>query len=291
MITDRLIEKLRDFGNPTALGLDTDPVYLPEPPKPGGEGEAVFAFNKALMDALREIVPAIKVQVAYYEALGPSGMEAFRETLAYGKKLGFITIADCKRNDIGPTAKAYAKAYFGGAFWADFLTVNGYLGTDGIAPFLEYAPEHGIFALVKTSNLSSGELQDLRFEDGRMLYEAMADQVSQWGKSFIGEYGYSAAGAVVGATYPEQGETLRKRMPHTFFLVPGYGAQGASGEALSGMMDARGEGILVNASRSLLLAYRKTEYAGLNFAEAARKEALAMRDDLRRASEFAKSSS
>ncbi len=282
MIIDQLIDKIDQMQNPTALGLDTDPGYLPEAPKPGGEGEAVFAFNKALMDALADIVPAIKVQVAYYEAMGVNGMAAFRETLAYGRKKGYIVIADCKRNDIGPTAKAYAKAYFeNNTFPADFLTVNGYLGTDGIAPFLEYAPEHGIFALVKTSNPSSGELQDMKFEDGRTLYEAMADKVSEWGKPYIGKRGYSAVGAVVGATYPEQGAALRKRLPHTFFLVPGYGAQGATGESLAGTMDEGGGGILVNASRSLLLAYRKPEHAGCNFAEAARREAIIMREDLR----------
>ncbi len=309
MIIDKLIDRIDQTQNPTALGLDTDPSYLPEAPKQGGEGEAVFAFNKSLMDALADVVPAIKVQVAYYEALGVSGMAAFRETLAYGKQLGYIVIADCKRNDIGPTASAYAKAYFDGGsggvrftpaangtagaesppyFKADFLTVNGYLGTDGIAPFLEYAPEHGLFALVKTSNPSSGELQDLKFEDGRTLYEAMADKVSEWGKPYIGKRGYSAVGAVVGATYPEQGAALRKRLPHTFFLVPGYGAQGATGESLAGTMDARGGGIVVNASRSLLLAYRKPQHAGFSFAEAARREALAMRDDLRKAIEHAK---
>ncbi len=281
MIIDRLIERINALQNPTALGLDTDPSYLLETPKQGGEGEAVLAFNKALMDALVDIVPAIKVQVAYYEAMGLPGMAAFEETLAYGKKLGYIVIADCKRNDIGPTAKAYAKAYFANTFPADFLTVNGYLGTDGIAPFLEYAPQHGIFALVKTSNPSSGELQDMRFEDGRTLYEAMADRVSEWGIPYIGRHGYSAVGAVVGATYPEQGAALRKRMPETFFLVPGYGAQGATGASLAGTMDENGGGIIVNASRSLLLAYRKPEYAGCNFAEAACREAIIMRDDLR----------
>ncbi len=304
MIIDQLIDRINALQNPTALGLDTDPSYLLEAPKPGGEGEAVFEFNKTLMDALTDIVPAIKVQVAYYEAMGVDGLSAFRETLAYGKQLGYIVIADCKRNDIGPTAKAYARAYFestagaaagaelppynGGAFQADFLTVNGYLGTDGIAPFLEYAPEHGIFALVKTSNPSSGELQDMKFTDGRTLFEAMADKVSEWGKPYIGKYGYSAVGAVVGATYPEQGAALRKRLPHTFFLVPGYGAQGATGESLAGTMDDNGGGILVNASRSLLLAYRKPEYSGLSFAEAARREALIMRDDLGKATTHAK---
>ncbi len=313
MIIDNLIDKIDQMKNPTALGLDTDPSYLLEAPKPGGEGEAVFEFNKALMDALADIVPAIKVQVAYYEAMGVNGMAAFRETLAYGKKLGYIVIADCKRNDIGPTAKAYAKAYFddrrgvlppvdqnalptagaepppyNGAFPADFLTVNGYLGTDGIAPFLEYVPEHGIFALVKTSNPSSGELQDMKFEDGRTLYEAMADKVSEWGKPYIGKHGYSAVGAVVGATYPEQGAALRKRLPETFFLVPGYGAQGANGASLAGTMDDNGGGIIVNASRSLLLAYRKPEHSGLSFAEAARREALIMREDLGKAITHAK---
>lgn len=280
MIIDRLIDAIDAKQNPTALGLDMRPDYLPESVPQDETADAILAFNIALMDAVEDIVPAIKVQAAYYEMLGVAGMKAFRETLVEGEKRGFIVIADAKRNDIGPTAEAYARAYFGGAFPAHFLTVNAYLGSDGVAPFLQYAPDNGIFALVKTSNPSSGELQDLRFPDGRALYEAMGDCVSAWGAPYIGKHGYSAVGAVVGATYPGQGAALRKRLPHTFFLVPGYGAQGADGKALSGMLDENGRGILVNASRSLMLAYRMKEYAGLSFAEATRREALAMKEDL-----------
>jgi orotidine-5'-phosphate decarboxylase len=248
----------------------------------------IYDFNVALLDALADIVPCVKVQAACYEMLGVVGMELFRDTLLYARGKGMVTIADVKRNDIGATAEAYASAYLpeGAPFPADFVTVNAYLGTDGIAPFLTECQKSGkgIFVLVRTSNPSAGEFQDLVAKDGegidRPLYEHMGLKVAQWGEDLMGDLGYSSVGAVVGATWPEEGKRLRTLLPGTFFLVPGYGAQGATAQDLAGCF-AQGGGAVVNASRSLLCAHkaRKTE----DFAGAAREEALRMRDDLRAA--------
>ncbi len=290
---DRLIEGIARTGNPTALGLDTQLGHLPE----GFAGEvrnfedaaaALKRYNKALVDALCGIVPCAKVQIAYYEMYGVPGMQAFRETIDYAKQKGMVVIADAKRNDIGATAGAYANAYLGStpltdgekeAFPVDFVTVNAYLGIDGVEPFLKASQTRGggIFVLVKTSNPSGIQLQDLKIGD-RTVYEVMGDLVSQWGEASIGANGYSSVGAVVGATYPEQGAALRQRLPHTFFLVPGYGAQGATGKDLRGCFDEKGSGAVVNASRSILTAWRKQP--GVDFAQAAYNEALRMRDDI-----------
>ena len=249
---------------------------------------AIIKYNKALVDALCGIVPSVKVQIAYYEMYGVPGMQAFVDTCAYAKSKGLVVIADAKRNDIGATSGAYANAFLGetplgdkalSAFPADFVTVNAYLGSDGILPFLKASEVRGggIFALVKTSNPSGVELQDLMIGD-RHVYEVMGDLVSKWGESCIGEYGYSSVGAVVGATYPEQGAALRVRLPHTFFLVPGYGAQGATGKDLRGCFDQNGMGAVVNASRSILTAWKKQP--SVDFAQAAYNEAIRMRDDI-----------
>lgn len=290
---DTLIEGIETCKNPTCVGLDTQLAHLPE----GFAGEvknfeeaanALVRYNRAIVDALAGVVPSAKVQVAYYEMYGVPGMRAFYETIEYAKSKGLVVIADCKRNDIGATAGAYANAYLGetplgeghdAAFPVDFVTVNAYLGIDGVKPFLEAGKVRGggIFALVKTSNPSGGQLQDLKIGD-RTVYEVMGDLVSEWGEDSIGKYGYSSVGAVVGATYPEQGAALRKRLPHTFFLVPGYGAQGATGKDLRGCFDANGRGAVVNASRSILTAWKKQP--GVDFAQAARNEAIRMRDDI-----------
>lgn len=296
---DRLIEAIDGTGNPTALGLDTRIEYLPpsllrsasEEKSAGSTKEvcdAIRGFNYAMIDALADIVPCVKVQVACYEMLGVPGMELFRDTLVRARQKGMITIADVKRNDIGSTAEAYAAAYLAGEtapFPADFATVNPYLGTDGVAPFLEACRKHGggIFVLVRTSNPSAGEFQDLSTEaendEKRPLYERVGLQVGRWGEDLTGRQGYSSVGAVVGATWPEESKKLRTLLPRTFFLVPGYGAQGATAKDLAGCFDASGRGAVVNASRSLLCAYKKrgTE----DFASAARDEALRMREDLR----------
>ena len=290
---DQLISGIKATGNPTCVGLDTQLSHLPE----GFAGEvksfedaakALVKYNKALVDALCGIVPSVKVQIAYSEMYGVPGMQAFVETCEYAKSKGLVVIADAKRNDIGATSGAYATAFLGettigdtkkAAFGADFVTVNAYLGSDGIVPFMKESAVRGggIFALVKTSNPSGVELQDLMIGD-RHVYEVMGDLVSEWGKDYIGEYGYSSIGAVVGATYPEQSTILRARLPHTFFLVPGYGAQGATGKDLRGCFDKNGMGAVVNASRSILTAWKKQP--GVDFAQAAYNEAIRMRDDI-----------
>lgn len=298
-IMEKLAARISEMKNPTVAGLDTRIEYLPEDfvreILPAGihtfedAAQAVYRYNVRLIDALHDIVPAVKVQVAYYEMYGPAGMDAYEKTVRYAKEKGMIVMADVKRNDIGATAACYANAYIGStdmpggaqrAFEADIATINPYLGVDGVKPFADACRENGtgIFVLVKTSNPSSGQLQDMRFEDGRTLYEAVADLVEAWGEETRGQSGYSAVGAVVGATYPQQGTALRERMPHAFFLVPGYGAQGATGADIAGCFDANGSGAIVNASRSILCAWKKRE--GMAFDDAARAEALRMREDL-----------
>ncbi len=298
-IMEKLAARIRAMKNPTVAGLDTRIEYLPErfvgEIMPGGirsfedAAEAIYQYNVRLIDALCDMVPSVKVQAAYYEMYGPAGVAAYEKTIRYAKEKGLIVMADVKRNDIGATAACYANAYIGAtdmplgaqrAFGADIATINPYLGVDGVKPFADACREHGtgIFVLVKTSNPSSGQLQDMRFEDGRTLYEAVADLVEDWGKETRGESGYSAVGAVVGATYPQQGTALRERMPHAFFLVPGYGAQGATGADIAGCFDRQGSGAIVNASRSILCAWKKRE--GMAFDAAAREEAIRMREDL-----------
>ena len=287
MIVDTLLERIVAMQNPTCVGLDTAFEYLPEAMQAEcrtatEKAEAIYAFNCDIIDAIADMVPAVKVQIAYYEALGPAGLQCFAATLAYARERGLLVIADAKRNDIGATAAQYAKALLHAGesgFASDFLTVNGYLGSDGIAPFVEEskASDRGLFVLVKTSNPSSGELQDLKLADGRTVYECMGDMVERWGAGTWGAYGYSRVGAVVGATHPAEAAVLRQRLPHTFFLIPGYGAQGGNAEMIKNSFAAGGMGGIVNNSRGILCAYRKT---GGDYAEAARKACLAMKADL-----------
>lgn len=303
--SDRLEKAIKKKNNPSVLGLDPRLEYIPASIREKCRIEAdndfqaaarsILEFNKRLIDATCDIIPAIKPQAAYYEMYGPDGLWALKETIAYGREKGLMVIADGKRNDIGSTAEAYSAAFLGRtdifgksgrAFEADALTVNAYLGIDGIKPFLEDCrkEEKGIFVLVKTSNPSSGQLQDMKLEDGRTVYEMMADLVREWGDSLRGENGYSAVGAVVGATYPEQLKTLRKRMPGAWILVPGYGAQGGGAKDVAPAFDRNGLGAIVNASRSLMCAYKqdrwKDKFTQEEFAEAARAEAIRMRDDI-----------
>lgn len=281
MIFDSLIEKIIEKQNPTCVGLDTVLEYLPEElVKNAGTEEALFTFNKGIIDATHDIVPAVKIQIACYEQYGLEGLSAFSKTVAYAKKKGLSVIDDCKRNDIGSTAEKYANAYLGEtAFGGDFLTVNGYLGSDGIVPFVDACKLHnkGIFVLVKTSNPSSGELQNLKLADGRTVYECMGDMAETWGAGTAGKYGYSAVGAVVGATHPEEAKILRGRLKHTFFLIPGYGAQGGNAEMLKNCFHEGGLGGIVNNSRGILTAYRKH---GGTYYDAAREAALHMKADL-----------
>lgn len=293
MIIDQLIEKIIAMQNPTCVGLDTQLDYLPAEMREGVEtceqaADAILAFNKKIVDSVCDIVPAVKVQIAYYEQYGAAGVAAFLATVAYAKEKGLFVIADCKRNDIGSTAARYSAAYLGETALGnktvrvagcDFLTVNAYLGTDGVAPFLDDCKKFdtGLFILVKTSNPSSGELQDLKLADGRTVYECMGDMVENWGAEFVGKYGYSAIGAVVGATHPAEAKILRDRLAHTFFLVPGYGAQGGNAEMLKNCFDKNGLGGIVNNSRGILCAYKKN---GGTYYEAARAACIAMQKDL-----------
>ena len=296
---DRLIEKIKQTDNPSVVGLDTNFDYLPDELRAGvadlrGAAQAIAEFNRNVIDNICDIVPAVKVQIAYYEMYGVEGMKTFAETLAYASKKGMYVMTDAKRNDIGATAECYAKAYLGKtfvngasetAFDSDFLTVNGYLGSDGIVPFLKWMKERdkGIFVLVKTSNPSSGELQDMRLSDGKTVYEYMGQLVEEWGKNCRGKYGYSDVGAVVGATHPTQAEILRKQMPHTFFLIPGYGAQGGTARDLKVCFDADGMGGIVNSSRGILCAYRQEKYNGKSYSEAARLASIDIKNDLNQA--------
>ncbi len=298
---DHLIEKIKEKDNPTVIGIDPRYEIIPDCIKKSytqdleGAGKAIIEFNKKLIDATCDIIPAVKPQVAFFEMYGIPGMKAFEETCQYAKEKKMIIIADMKRGDIGTTAKAYSNAAIGktkiGEIEHDiydlkFVTVNPYLGTDGVLPFVEDCKEYGkgIFVLVKTSNKSSGELQDLVTEDGEKIYVKVAKLVNEWGKDLIGEYGYSSISAVVGATYPKQLEELRKIIPHSYFLIPGYGAQGGKAEDIALGFDKEGLGGIVNASRSLMCAYKsetwKDKFKEEEFAEATRAEAIRMRDEL-----------
>lgn len=304
---DRLIEKILNTQNPTVAGLDPKLDFVPSFIKDEcfdkygknleGAAEALLRFNTALIDALCDIVPAVKPQAAYYEMYGWQGVRALAETIAYAREKGMYVITDGKRNDIGTTMEAYATAHLGEtaiegefveAFGADALTVNGYLGSDGINPLLKICDEKdkSIFVLAKTSNPSSGELQDKKI-DGKTVYETMGLMCEGWGAESVGSYGYSRVGAVVGATYPEMLRELREKLPHTFFLVPGYGAQGGGAEDAKYAFDEKGLGAIINSSRGIMCAWKKQ--AGKterDFAEAAREEALRMRDDLRSVAHF-----
>lgn len=301
MSMDKLFEKIAEKQNPTVAGLDPKLSYIPDYireesyKKYGktleGAADALLQFNKGLIDALCDIVPAVKPQAAYYEMYGWQGVKALTETIAYAKEHGMFVITDGKRNDIGATMTAYAAAHLGTTqvedvvaepFGADALTVNGYLGTDGIQPLLEVCgkEDKGIFVLVKTSNPSSGELQDRPLADGNTVYRAMGAMCEGWGEKLPGKYGYSGVGAVVGATYPAQLEELRAAMPHTFFLVPGYGAQGGAADDVAPGFDKNGLGAIVNSSRGIMCAWQKEGVDGYEFAAAARREAIRMRDEI-----------
>ena len=301
MAFDRLIQKIQKLSNPTVAGLDPKLDFVPGFIKERAfaqygdtleaAAQALLDFNKGLIDALYDIVPAVKPQCAYYEMYGWQGMHTLQQTIAYAKAKGMFVITDGKRNDIGTTMQAYAAAHLGNIqvngqelepFDADALTVNGYLGSDGIVPLLQICKQRDkvIFVLVKTSNPSSGELQDRLLQDGRTVYETMGAMCEEWGSDDIGEQGYSSVGAVVGATYPEQLSELRQKLPHTFFLVPGYGAQGAGAQDIAGAFDQNGMGAVINSSRGIMCAYQKQGVNEREYASAARREALRMRDEL-----------
>ena len=300
MSLDRLIEKIAKTQNPTVAGLDPKLDYIPDYIKNTsfekygetleGAADALLTFNKGLIDALCDIVPAVKPQCAYYEMYGYPGVKALYETIKYASLKGMFVITDGKRNDIGTTMQAYAAGHLGTTnvngnsfvpFGGDSLTVNGYLGSDGINPLIDVCRERdcGIFVLCKTSNPSSGELQD-KLIDGEPVYLHMGRMCEAWGESLPGKYGYSGVGAVVGATYPEQLSELRQKLPHTFFLVPGYGAQGGGAKDVAGAFDSKGLGAIVNSSRGIMCAYKKGDYAPEDYAKAARDEAKRMKQDI-----------
>ena len=299
---DNLIQKIKETNNPTVMGLDPRYEMIPEVVRNKyssdleGISKAILEYNKELIDNTYDIIPAIKPQLAFYEMFGIEGMKAFKETCKYAKEKGMIIIADAKRGDIGSTAKGYSNAYLGETKIGeekisvfdniDFLTVNPYLGVDSITPFVEDCIKYdkGIFVLVKTSNPSSGELQDLKLENGEKVYEHVASLVEKWGEEVRGKTGYSSVAAVVGATYPEQLKEIREKAPHTYFLIPGYGVQGGKAGDIALGFDKNGLGGIVNASRSLMCAYKsdlwKDEFTEEDYGKATRAEAIRMRDEL-----------
>ena len=303
MSFDRLQEAIIAKKNPTVAGLDPKPEYVPAHirkecyDKYGetleGAAEAIYRFNCGLMDALKDIVPAVKPQSAYYERLGWRGMEVMERTIRYAHEKGLYVIADIKRGDIGSTAEAYSDGWLGktkvgeqmlSVFDADCVTLNGYMGADSVNPFLKTCKEMDkcAFILAKTSNPGSGELQNVSAGEGDTVYGLMADLIEKWGAGTEGKYGYTMAGAVAGATYPEELQKLRARMPHTFLLVPGYGAQGGTAEDVQYAFQKDGHGAIVNSSRGIICAWQKTGKDGMDYQEAARNAAIAMRDDIAR---------
>ena len=299
---NKLVDKIKKQNAPVVVGLDPMMKFVPKHLQDAafkeygetleGAAEAIWQFNKAIIDNIYDIVPAVKPQVAMYEQFGIPGMIAFKKTVDYCHEKDMVVIGDVKRGDIGSTSEAYAVAHLGkvkvgnkeiAAFDEDFATVNPYLGSDGINPFLKVCKEEkkGIFILVKTSNPSSGEFQD-RLIDGRPLYEHVGEKVNEWAMQCMGD-DYSYVGAVVGATYPEMGKVLRKVMPKSFILVPGYGAQGGKAEGLVHFFNEDGLGAIVNSSRGIIAAYAKEEYAKFgeaNFADASRQAAIDMINDI-----------
>ena len=301
---DILIEKIKQTNNPTVMGLDPRYEMIPEYIRKKydetleGVSKAIIEFNKKLIDATYDIIPAVKPQIAFYEMYGLEGMKAFEETCKYAKEKGMIVIADIKRSDIGTTAQAYSNAFLGktkignieeSIYDVDFVTLNPYMGIDSIKPFIEDCKKYnkGVFILAKTSNPSSGDLQDVRLENGEEVYIKIAKLIEKWGEELIGKYGYSSISAVVGATYPKQLEEIRKVAKHTYFLIPGYGAQGGKAEDIAYGFDKNGLGGIVNATRSLMGAYKsemwKDKYTEDKYAEATRQEAIRMRDELNQA--------
>ena len=306
---DKLIGKIRETNAPIVVGLDPMLKYVPEHIQKAafeeygetleGAAEAIWQFNKGIVDAIYDIIPAVKPQVAMYEQFGIPGLVAFKKTVDYCKSKDLVVIGDIKRGDIGSTSEAYAVGHLGSVkvgnnsfygFDEDFVTVNPYLGSDGVNPFIKVCEQEkkGIFILVKTSNPSSGEFQDKEICDDngkkRALYEIVGEQVDKWGSNLVGTNGYSYVGAVVGATYPEQGRILRDIMPKSFILVPGYGAQGGKGSDLTHFFDKDGLGAIVNSSRGIIAAYTNDKYSSkyspVDYADASRAAVIDMQEDI-----------
>ena len=302
---NELIAKIKKTGAPIVVGLDPTLKLIPKHllekaykeygENPEGVAQAIMEYNKGIVDAVADLVPAVKPQIAMYEQFGIPGLVAYQKTIQYCKEKGLVVIGDIKRGDIGSTSEAYAVGHLGKVtisgtdfrgFEEDFATVNPYLGSDGVKPFIDVCRQEkrGIFILVKTSNPSSGEFQDQKI-DGRPLYELVGEKVAAWGEDLPGD-GYSYVGAVVGATYPEQGRILRKLMPRTYILVPGYGAQGGKGADLVHFFNEDGLGAIINSSRGIIAAYQQEKYAAYgeeNYADAARQAVLDMKADIKNA--------
>ena len=300
---NQLVSKIQKTGAPIVVGLDPMMKFVPEHIQKKafseygetleGAAEAIWQYNKGIVDAVYDLIPAVKPQIAMYEQFGIPGLQAFKKTVDYCKEKGLVVIGDIKRGDIGSTSTAYAVGHLGkvqvgsnqfSGFDEDFVTVNPYLGSDGVKPFIDVCKEEkkGIFVLVKTSNPSSGEFQD-RLIDGKPLYELVGAMVDQWGSEVMGDT-YSYVGAVVGATYPEMGRVLREIMPKAYILVPGYGAQGGKGKDLVHFFNKDGLGAIVNSSRGIIAAYQqdayKEKYLPENYADASRAAVLAMKEDI-----------
>ena len=308
---NKLINKIQKTKAPIVVGLDPMLSYVPEHIQKKafaeygetleGAAEAIWQFNKEIVDKTYDLIPAVKPQIAMYEQFGIEGLKAYKKTVDYCKSKDLVVIGDIKRGDIGSTSVAYAVGHLGkvqvgsktyAGFDEDFATVNPYLGSDGVKPFIDVCKQEnkGLFILVKTSNPSSGEFQDQKI-DGKPLYELVGEKVAQWGEEHMGESGYSYVGAVVGATYPEQGEILRKVMPKSFILVPGYGAQGGKGKDLVHFFNEDGLGAIVNSSRGIIAAYKQEAYAKFgaeNFGDASRAAGEAMIADIQGALTAAK---
>ena len=299
---NKLVDKIKKTNAPVVVGLDPMLNYVPEHIQKKafdefgetleGAAEAIWQYNKGIIDTTYDLIPAVKPQIAMYEQFGVPGLQAFKKTVDYAKEKDLVVIGDVKRGDIGSTSAAYAVGHLGkvqvgskkySLFDEDFATVNPYLGTDGIKPFVDVCKEEnkGLFILVKTSNPSSGEFQD-RLIDGRPLYEWVGEQVAKWGEDHMGN-DYSYIGAVVGATYPEMGKVLRKVMPKSYILVPGYGAQGGTAEGLKHSFNEDGLGAIVNSSRGIICAYKQDKYAKFgaeNYADASRQAVIDMIEDI-----------
>ncbi len=303
---DQLIKRIDELNNPTVVGLDPQLKFIPGHIKekafeefgktPRGAAMSFLEFNQGIIDEIHDLVPAVKPQIAMYEQFGYEGIKAYMETIEYAKKKGLIVIGDVKRGDIASTATAYSHGHIGRVdvegvahevFKEDFITVSPYLGYDSIEPYVPDLERYnkGLFVLVKTSNPNSKEIQNLTIE-GELLYEKVAKLLKSWGGKVMGEMGYSRIGAVVGATHPDDAARVRKILPDTFFLVPGYGAQGATAEDLKPNFNPGGKGAIINSSRGIIAAYKKPEYeknfSGKEFHKAARQAVIDMKQDLQR---------
>lgn len=282
MIIDKLFEKVAQNGH-VCVGLDTDYSYLPESfakQYPDIE-EGLFQFNKALIDATLDVCACYKVQIAYYESYGIAGLRAYQRTLAYLRERKAVIIADIKRGDIAKTAEMYAKAHFTGDFEADFITLSPYMGLDSLNPYLPYIQNQnkGIFVLIRTSNEGAKDIEYLPTENNQRVYHVVGQKINEIGKEYIGACGFSSVGGVMGCTHADEAAEIRSMLSSTFFLIPGYGAQGGKAEDIAKYL-YKGNGGVVNSSRGILLAYRKQPNGEANFADCSRAEAIRMRDDI-----------